>query len=142
MTSEIMQVNQNELTQEDILIQVLQTQKELKQNQETLAIDVDYLKNEQPVNPSVCLALEKLRKKKVVALLGGKDSQAYRDRHFSQSVFAQAAKDFKDYFRIPRYDLLKRKDEEQAFDYWNSWEPSANTKLEIKARNGQMSLVG
>ena len=142
MTSEIMQVNQNELTQEDILIQVLQTQKELKQNQETLAIDVDFLKNEQPVNPSVCLALEKLRKKKVVALLGGKDSQAYRDRHFAQSVFSQAAKDFKDYFRIPRYDLLKRKDEEQAFDYWNSWEPSANTKLEIKARNGQMSLVG
>ena len=142
MTSEIMQVNQNELTQEDILIQVLQTQKELKQNQETLAIDVDFLKNEQPVNPSGCLALEKLRKKKVVALLGGKDSQAYRDRHFAQSVFAQAAKDFKDYFRIPRYDLLKRKDEEQAFDYWNSWEPSANTKLEIKARNGQMSLVG
>ena len=142
MTLEIMQVNQNELTQEDILIQVLQTQKELKQNQETLAIDVDYLKNEQPVNPSVCLALEKLRKKKVVALLGGKDSQAYRDRNFSQSVFAQAAKDFKDSFRIPRYDLLKRKDEEQAFDYWNSWEPSANTKLEIKARNGQMSLVG
>lgn len=40
------------------------------------------------------------------------------------------------------YDLLKRKDEEKAFDYWNSWEPSANTKLEIKARNGQMSLVG
>ncbi len=98
--------------------------------------------DEQPVNPSVCLALEKLRKKKVVALLGGKDSQAYRDRHFAQSVFSQAAKDFKDYFRIPRYDLLKRKDEEQAFDYWNSWEPSANTKLEIKARNGQMSLVG
>ena len=142
MTSEITQVNQNELTQEDILIQVLQTQKELKQNQETLAIDIDYLKNEQPVNPSVCLALENLRKKKVVSLLGGKDSQAYRDRNFSQSVFAQAAKDFKDYFRIPRYDLLKRKDEEQAFDYWNSWEPSANTKLEIKARNGQMSLVG
>ena len=142
MTSEIMQVNPNELTQEDILIQVLQTQKELKQNQETLAIDVDYLKNEQPVNPSICLALEKIRKKKVVALLGGKDSQAYRDRHFAQAVFAQAAKDFKDYFRIPRYDLLKRKDEEQAFEYWNSWEPSANTKLEIKARNGQMSLVG
>lgn len=142
MTSEIMQVNKNELTQEDILIQVLQTQKELKQNQETLAIDVDYLKNEQPVNPSVCLALEKLRKKKVVALLGGKESQAYRDRHFAQSVFSQAAKDFKDYFRIPRYDLLRRKDEEQAFDYWNSWEPSVNTKLEIKARNGQMSLVG
>lgn len=131
-----------ELAVEDAMIHALQELKKLKEGQSVLSADVDYLKNEQPVNPSVCLALEKLRKKKVVALLGGKDSQAYKDRKFAQSVFSQAAKDFKEYFRIPRYDLLKRKDEEQAFDYWGSWEPSANTKLEIKARNGQMSLVG
>lgn len=135
-------MTQTELTVEDTVIHALQELKKLKEGQSVLSADIDYLKNEQPVNPSVCLALENLRKKKVVALLGGKDSQAYRDRHFAQSVFSQAAKDFKDYFRIPRYDLLKRKDEERAFDYWNNWEPSANTKLEIKARNGQMSLVG
>ena len=135
--NEVEKVNQN-LTTEDVMIHALQELKKLKEGQSVLSADVDYLKNEQPVNPSICLALEKLRKQKVV----GKDSQAYRDRHFAQSVFSQAAKDFKDYFRIPRYDLLKRKDEERAFDYWNSWEPSANTKLEIKNRNGQMSLVG
>ena len=141
MMNEVEKVNQN-LTTEDVMIHALQELKKLKEGQSVLSADVDYLKNEQPVNPSICLALEKLRKQKVVSLLGGKNSQAYRDRHFAQSVFSQAAKDFKDYFRIPRYDLLKRKDEERAFDYWNSWEPSANTKLEIKARNGQMSLVG
>ena len=135
-------IQPTELVVEDAMIHALQELKKLKEGQSILSADVDYLKNEQPVNPSVCLALEKMRKKKVVALLGGKDSQAYRDRHFAQSVFSQAAKDFKDYFRIPRYDLLKRKDEEKAFDYWDSWEPSANTKLEIKVRNGQMSLVG
>lgn len=139
--NEVENVNQN-LTTEDVMIHALQELKKLKEGQSVLSADVDYLKNEQPVNPSICLALEKLRKQKVVSLLGGKDSQAYRDRHFAQSVFSQAAKDFKDYFRIPRYDLLKRKDEERAFDYWNNWEPSANTKLEIKNRNGQMSLVG
>ena len=139
--NEVEKVNQD-LTTEDVMIHALHELKKLKEGQSILSADVDYLKNEQPVNPSICLALEKLRKQKVVSLLGGKDSQAYRDRHFAQSVFSQAAKDFKDYFRIPRYDLLKRKDEERAFDYWNSWEPSANTKLEIKARNGQMSLVG
>jgi prophage lambdaSa2, antirepressor protein, putative len=141
MMNEVEKVNQD-LTTEDVMIHALHELKKLKEGQSILSADVDYLKNEQPVNPSICLALEKLRKQKVVSLLGGKDSQAYRDRHFAQSVFSQAAKDFKDYFRIPRYDLLKRKDEERAFDYWNSWEPSANTKLEIKARNGQMSLVG
>lgn len=133
---------QNQLTTEDVMIHTLQELKKLKESQSVLSADVDYLKNEQPVNPSICLALEKMRKKKVVELLGGKDSQAYKDRKFAQSVFSQAAKDFKEYFRIPRYDLLKRKDEEQAFDYWECWQPSANTKLEIKARNGQMSLVG
>ena len=141
MMNEVEKVNQD-LTTEDVMIHALQELKKLKEGQSVLSADVDYLKNEQPVNPSICLALEKLRKQKVVSLLGGKDSQAYRDRHFAQSVFSQAAKDFKDYFRIPRYDLLKRKDEERAFDYWNNWEPSANTKLEIKNRNGQMSLVG
>ena len=133
---------EHQLTTEDVMIHTLQELKKLKESQSVISADVDYLKNEQPVNPSICLALEKMRKKKVVELLGGKDSQAYKDRKFAQSVFSQAAKDFKEYFRIPRYDLLKRKDEEQAFDYWDSWQPSANTKLEIKARNGQMSLVG
>ena len=133
---------QNQLTTEDVMIHTLQELKKLKESQSVLSADVDYLKNEQPVNPSICLALEKMRKQKVVELLGGKDSQAYKDRKFAQSVFSQAAKDFKEYFRIPRYDLLKRKDEEQAFDYWECWQPSANTKLEIKARNSQMSLVG
>ena len=122
MTHKVVKSQPNELTQEDILIQVLQTQKELKQNQEVLAGDVDYLKNEQPVNPSICLELENLRKVKVIKALGGK-------------VFRQAAKDFKEFFRIPRYDLLKKKDEEKAFTYWESWEPSHNTKMEIKELN-------
>ena len=69
-----------------LMIHALQELKKLKEGQSILSADVDYLKNEQPINPSVGLALEKLRKKKVVALLGGKDSQAYRDRHFAQSV--------------------------------------------------------
>ncbi|KXT93894.1 ORF6C domain-containing protein [Streptococcus mitis] len=136
MKHEVVKSQLNELTQEDILIQVLQTQKELKQNQEVLAGDVDYLKNEQPVNPSICLELENLRRVKVIMALGGKDSQAYKDRSLASKVFRQAAKDFKEFFRIPRYDLLKKKDEERAFDYWKSWEPSHNTKMEIKTING------
>lgn len=130
------------VTQEDILIQVLENQKQLKQQQKSLESDVDYLKNEQPVNPSVCLDLERIRKKKVIDILGGKDSPAYRDSRFARSVFAQAAKDFKDRFRIPRYDLLKRKDELNAYEYWRNWEPSTNTKLDIKARNKQLELFG
>ncbi|RHE66204.1 ORF6C domain-containing protein [Streptococcus parasanguinis] len=110
-------MTQTELTVEDTMIHALQELKKLKEGQSILSADVDYFKNDQPVNPSICLALEKMRKQKVVELLGGKDSQAYKDRKFAQSVFSQAAKDFKEYFRIPRYDLLKRKNEEQVSVY-------------------------
>ncbi|MGT2812926.1 ORF6C domain-containing protein [Streptococcus minor] len=141
MTQEIIQSQQNEISQEDILIQVLQTQKELKQNQEVLAGDVDYLKNKQPINPSVSMELEKLRKTKVINALGGMESLAYKNRSFAGKVFRQAAKDFKEHFRIPRYDMLQVKDEQAAFDYWDMWEPSTNIKMEIQQENGQGRLA-
>lgn len=141
MTQEIIQSQQNEISQEDILIQVLKTQKELKQNQEILAGDVDYLKNKQPINPSVSMELEKLRKTKVINALGGMESPAYKNRSFAGKVFRQAAKDFKEHFRIPRYDMLQVKDEQAAFDYWDMWEPSTNIKMEIQQENGQGRLV-
>ena len=86
MTNEIAKIN-NDLTTEDVMIHALQELKKLKEGQSVLSADVDYLKNEQPVNPSICLALEKMRKQKVVELLGGKDRQYYKDRKFEQSVF-------------------------------------------------------
>lgn len=140
MTQEMIQSQPNDISQEDIFIQILQTQKELKKNQEVLASDVNYLKKEQPISPSISLELERLRKTKVINSLGGMDSPAYKDRSFSGKVFRQAAKDFKEHFRIPRYDMLKRKDEQAGFDYWGAWEPSTNTKLEIQRKNSQTSL--
>ena len=38
------------------------------------------------------------------------------------------------------YTHLQVKDEQEAFDYWKLWEPSHNTKMEIKQLNGQTSL--
>lgn len=63
MTNEIANLN-NDLTTEDVMIHALQELKKLKEGQSVLSADVDYLKNEQPVNPSICLALEKNAKTK------------------------------------------------------------------------------
>lgn len=134
--------NVSEISNEDILINILQAQKDFKQRQSVLEQDVDYLKNESPINPSTSLMLEQKRKRRVISLLGGKDSLAYQDSRFARSVFAQAARDFKEYFRVSRYDLLRRKDEEAAFDYWDNWEPNVNTKLMIKTMNQGLMSVG
>ncbi|MGU7966354.1 ORF6C domain-containing protein [Streptococcus suis] len=143
MTQELIQ-SQNlpeDMTPEDILIQVLQTQKDLKAETKVLSQDVDYLKNKQPINPSVSMELEKLRRKRVVDALGGMESPAYKNRSFAGKVFRQAAKDFKEHFRIPRYDMLQVKDEQAAFDYWGMWEPSTNVKMEIQQKNKQGTLA-
>lgn len=127
------------MTPEDMMIHVLQQQKAIKVETKTIKNDIDYLKNIQPVNPSVTKVLEQKRKASVVKWLGGKDSQAYAQ--MSREVFAEAGHDFKEMFNVPRYDLLRRKDEETALMYWENWEPSTNTKMQINKLNTQLKLI-
>ncbi|SFC88874.1 BRO family, N-terminal domain [Streptococcus gallolyticus] len=125
---------------EDAFIQLFQTQKEIKQEQAVMRDDIVYLKEEQPVNPAINQDLTKVRNKAVVKCLGGYDAPAYSDSKLRQKVFCQAARDFKELFKIPRYDLLKKKDIERAYDYWQQWQPQTNLRLEIEQANKQLSL--
>ena len=125
---------------EDAFIQLFQTQKEIKQEQAVMRDDIVYLKEEQPVNPSINRDLTKERNKVVVKCLGGYDAPAYSDSKLRQKVFCQAARDFKELFKIPRYDLLKKKDIDRAYDYWQQWQPQTNLRLEIEQANKQLSL--
>lgn len=132
---------QTAVSTEDAFIQLFQTQKEIKQEQAVMRDDIVYLKEEQPVNPAINQDLTKERNKAVVKCLGGYDAPAYSDSKLRQKVFCQAAKDFKELFKIPRYDLLKKKDIERAYDYWQQWQPQTNLRLEIEQANKQLSLI-
>ncbi|HEP1276202.1 TPA: ORF6C domain-containing protein [Streptococcus pyogenes] len=128
---------------DEAFIALFQGQKKLKQQQQELAQDVDYLKNEQPIHPSFAQALLKKRKSRVVMWLGGMDSPAYGDKVFAQSVFREAEMDFKAHFNVSRYDMLPKKFEDAALSYWMTWEPSTNTKMKIADlnRSSQLYLV-
>ncbi|WP_193437818.1 ORF6C domain-containing protein, partial [Streptococcus suis] len=91
-----------ETVNEDALIYVLETQKSMRQRQDVFEADLNYLKAEQPINPDVRLDLEKTRKKRVVACMGGMDSPAYMDKSLAKRVFQQAMNDFKEHFRVSR----------------------------------------
>lgn len=128
---------------DEAFIALFQGQKKLKQQQQELAQDVDYLKNEQPIHPSFAQALLKKRKSRVVMWLGGIDSPAYGDKVLAQSVFREAEMDFKAHFNVSRYDMLPKKFEDAALSYWMTWEPSTNTKMKIADlnRSSQLYLV-
>ena len=126
------------MTIEDIMIATIETQKQLKAEVNVIKDDVTMLKEEQPIAPYPLLKMDTARKRKVIEVLGGKKSNAYRT--ISKRVFSEAGRDFKEFFGIPRYDMLPKKHAEQGLDYWNDWEPCTNTKMEIKEFNSQIAL--
>ena len=126
------------MSMEDIMISTLETQKQLKIEVSDIKDDVHQLKEEQPIAPYPLLKMDTARKRKVIEVLGGKKSNAYRQ--MSKRVFSEAGRDFKEFFGIPRYDMLPKKHAEQGLDYWNDWEPCTNTKMEIKEFNSQIAL--
>lgn len=96
---------------------------------------LDYMEKKQPVNPVIISFLLQQRKKLVVGLLGGKGSPAYKDRKLSGAVYREAANDFKKHYKIPRYDLLKREDQESAVKFWAGWLPSEELQQRILEAN-------
>lgn len=137
MTNEVATQQTQPMTKEDIMIEILETQKEHNATLEDHSEQIDYLKNEQPINREVNYHLSKRRNKVIIGFLGGKDSPAYQDAEFRASVYKEYERDFKDYFKIRAYGDLPKKDAQRAIDYCDEWEPSTNTKRHIRYLNEQ-----
>lgn len=82
--------------------------------------------------------LNELVGKVVIEALGGKDSNAYSE--MGKRVFAECSRDYKHYFKINARANTPRLKFEDAKTYIENWEPCANTKMEIRDCNAQMSL--
>lgn len=138
-----------ELSKEDILIEILKTQKTTNENVKVLRKDVDDIKEKTPIHPSLNNLLTKLRRRRVVDMLGGKSSKAYNYvypegssyKRLSGKVFSEAGRDFNSHFGLASYAELPHPRYEEAKEYWENWEPSHNTKLEIKSINNQLELL-
>lgn len=100
-------------------------------------------------------SLGKLNNKRIkvcIDWMGGRDSEAYNHtrkringstEYFNRKVYGEAGRDFKEKFNLVggSYRDLKSEDYEAALAYWDEWEPSTNTKMEIKQLNNQLSLL-
>lgn len=92
------------MTQEDIMINILQNQKQVKEKVTMLESRVDFIEEKAPVHPTQLYRLNKQRRAKVMQFLGGKKSQAYNfvevddfgvKHRLSSSVFKEMELDFK-----------------------------------------------
>lgn len=102
--------------------------------------DIDFLKNTSEIDSVQRYQLRKARNRKAVEVLGGKDSNAYKDKNLSRKVFRALEHDFKETFNISRYEDLKKEDFEAAINFIENWYPPYTLKQEIEAKNSQENL--
>ena len=99
---------------------------------------VDELKDQFGLPASQAKSLEQARKRHIVTLLGGFESNAYQ--HLSGKTFRQIGGDFKDYFEVPRYDALPLSKFDEGMSYIKAWQLPTNLALQVRDLNLQTEL--
>lgn len=101
---------------------------------------VEKLENNMTVTHEQIQVIKNRVNKKVTDILGGYESNAYKDKHLRGKAYSRFNKDYCDYFRInARANTLTAKFDE-ALNYIDLWEPDTNLKLQIKNCNAQMCM--
>lgn len=121
------------------MLQVIQSANE-EQNKRIDQVEdtVDDLKDRFGLPAAQAKSLEQARRRHVVTLLGGFDSNAYQ--HISGKTFRQIGRDFKERFNVPRYDSLPLSKFDEGMDYIKTWLLPTNLALEVRELNSQTEL--
>lgn len=82
--------------------------------------------------------LEKTVNKTVISVLGGKESNAYKQ--IGRKVFAECNGDLKAYFKVNARGNVPKKRYEEAVAYAEKWKPCTNTQMLIAHYNAQQTL--
>ncbi|ENZ5661704.1 ORF6C domain-containing protein [Enterococcus hirae] len=100
--------------------------------------DVSILKDTMRISGKQEADIQRAGKRKVIEVLGGKDSTAYES--ISKKVFANFWSEFKRYFAIPRYGELPCKKFNEAINFIDEWLPETAIRMEIHQLNRQEQL--
>ena len=74
----------------------------------------------------------------VIAHLGGKESNAYKE--IGKKVFAECNRDIKTYFAVNARNNIPKLRFKESMEYVRNWNPCTNTVMMIRDCNAQMSI--
>lgn len=99
---------------------------------------VTALENTTTIDHGQQRVLENTVNKTVISVLGGKDSNAYKE--IGRKVFAECNRDLKNYFKVNSRDDVPKLHYEDALAYAENWKPCTNTMMMIADCNAQISI--
>lgn len=115
---------------------------ELEQAVTSIKDDVAELKDNTPLYGCEIDEIQHHVKRKVVEILGGKQSEAYRDRSVRGSVFQDMYRQLKrEYGCVSSYKAIKRKWVSDAHDFIDCYELPRVLEEQVKEANAQLCLV-
>lgn len=126
------------LSPEEILEQQFKFTKEVKEKVEKVDSRVTLLEERMTIETGAQKTLKDLVEKKVVAILGGKDSPAYAE--LGKKAFMQCWKNFKDILQVASYKDTPVKDFDLAKQIIIDWQPNRELQLMIRGCNAQIRM--
>ena len=93
------------------------------------------------INPHQKRAIQKAKTKRVLELLGGRKSIAYKDASLRGKVYADMGRQYNSYFDISEYAYTPRNKFKEALELINSYNLSIELSMEVKQLNQQLAFA-
>lgn len=106
-----------------------------------LSKDVEDIKNRMGLPGNMAHSFSKKRNAKIINVLGGKKSNAYRDKNVRAKTYRALFSSYRETFDQDRYNDLPMKDFDKAVDFVNNWYPPFELQQEIQLTNAQLAIV-
>ena len=103
--------------------------------------DVEDIKNRMGLPGNMAHSFSKKRNAKIINVLGGKKSNAYRDKNVRAKTYRALFSSYRETFDQDRYNDLPMKDFDKAVDFVNNWYPPFELQQEIQLTNAQLAIV-
>ncbi len=106
-----------------------------------LSKDVEDIKNRMGLPGNMAHSFSKKRNAKIINVLGGKKSNAYRDKNVRAKTYRALFSSYRETFDQDRYNDLPMKDFDKVIDFVNNWYPPFELQQEIQMANAQLAIV-
>lgn len=114
---------------------------ELQQEVDSIKKDMESLKMDLPILPVEEDRITSAVKRKGLAVMGGKNSNVYRDKSLRRKVYQGIYANLKYNFQIKTYRALKRSQVEKAIEIINGYQPPYVLAEQIDSANAQQTLI-
>lgn len=128
------------VTNDEKIVVLAQGHVELRQEVNTIKADIEELKNDMPILPIEADRITTAVKRKGVSVLGGKESNAYKNKCLRQKVYNSIYAHVKYNFGVKSYKSIKRSDVDKAIEIIEAYQPPFFLQQMIENENAQQRL--